>query len=267
MRQSDHISVASMAKIPERDSMHRLFNIRYALVEGLKYIFLKTGQLTQPFTTVNAYLHSDRVSEEGKILPRPDHEKEPTLESPSEIIPDLEIMPIPVQGNDELKVAPGIGVFTWMVLLNKPKSRGTVRLASADPRDYPLVDLNFFGDAHDLVIARKGVRLTMHLFAEMRKQGYKFEEWLCPEPDSNDAQLDEFIRANARAGLHQSSTCRMAPESDSSPGVVDDELRVHGIRNLRICDASIFPEIISAHLMAPAVMTAEKCAHMIKNSA
>lgn len=256
-----------MVKIAQRDSMHRLFNICYALLEALKYVVLRTGLFTQPFATVSAYLHSDQVGDDGTIIPRPEGDDNPTATASSRAIPDLEVMPIPVQGNEELVVAPRTGVFTWMILLNKPKSRGTVRLASADPLEPPLVDLNYFSDIHDLITARKGVRLAANLFTEMEKNGYPFQYWSCPDLAADDFELDAFIRANARSGLHLACTCRMAPESDLKPGVVDDELRVHGIPNLRVCDASVFPEIVSAHLMAPVVMMAEKCADMIKQSA
>jgi choline dehydrogenase len=79
----------------------------------------------------------------------------------------------------------------------------------------------------------------------------------------SDEDMDNYIRENARSCLHYSSTCRMAPEEDPNPGVVDDELRVHGIEGLRIADTSIFPDIISTHTMAGAVVVAEKCAQMI----
>ena len=84
---------------------------------------------------------------------------------------------------------------------------------------------------------------------------------------TSDVEIDAFIRRWTRSTYHYSSTCRMAPENDlDSPGVVDDELRVHGVRGLRIADTSIFPQVIPAHLQAPAVMVGMKCAEMIKSS-
>lgn len=80
----------------------------------------------------------------------------------------------------------------------------------------------------------------------------------------SDADVDNYIHSNIRTSYHYSCTCCMAPEDDERPGVVDDELKVYGIKGLRICDASIFPEIVSTHTMAPAAMVAEKCADLIK---
>ena len=96
----------------------------------------------------------------------------------------------------------------------------------------------------------------------MRASGYLLEDAVVPKSDS-DADIDAHIRRYARTTYHYSSSCRMAPESDEKPGVVDDMLRVHGIKNLRVADCSIFPQIPSCHLQAPAVMLGEKCAELI----
>ena len=78
----------------------------------------------------------------------------------------------------------------------------------------------------------------------------------------SDEDLDRFIRQRIGSTYHYTSTCRMAPEEER--GVVDDELRVYGVQNLRIADASIFPVVPSAHPQAPVVMVAERCADFIK---
>jgi choline dehydrogenase len=72
------------------------------------------------------------------------------------------------------------------------------------------------------------------------------------------------MRSSGTSLFHYGSSCRMAPEDDPRrPGVVDDELRVHGVDALRIADASVFPRSCTAHPMASVVMVAEKCAHMM----
>lgn len=81
--------------------------------------------------------------------------------------------------------------------------------------------------------------------------------------DVTDEDIDEYARRVCVTSLHFSSTCRMSlgPED----GVVDQRLRVHGLRNLRVADASVFPQIPSAHTMAPTVMVAERCAEFLKS--
>lgn len=99
----------------------------------------------------------------------------------------------------------------------------------------------------------------------MRANGYQMEVYLIPTGDS-DEQLDTFIRHNVRTTYHYASSCRMAQEHDTVPGVVDDELRVYGASRLRIADTSIFPDVVATHLQAPVVMVAEKCADMLKKT-
>jgi len=112
---------------------------------------------------------------------------------------------------------------------------------------------------------RTALRLALRIAEQMRSQGYAMKNLRVPMSDS-DEDFDEYIRARIQTSFHYTSTCRMAPEDDPHPGVVDGELKVHGIDGLRICDTSIFPDITSAHTMAPAVVVAEKCADMIKKS-
>ena len=135
-----------------------------------------------------------------------------------------------------------------------------MRLASTDPRANPLVDLNCLATEGDRKTMRTAVRFSLQLKKELAARGYDITDAIVPGP--TDADVDEFIQQECMSALHYSSTCRMAPESEG--GVVDDRLRVHGVRNLRVADSSIFPNILSAHLAAPTVVVAEKCAEMVK---
>ena len=152
-----------------------------------------------------------------------------------------------------------------MNVLLRPTSKGTVRLKSSDPNDPIICDPNILSSPGEWAILRASIRLSMRLAEQMRARGYQMLDSSVPASDS-DADLDVFITKWARTTYHYSSTCRMAPESDEFPGVVDDELRVHGVQNLRIADTSIFPQILATHLQAPAVMVAEKCAELIKGA-
>lgn len=105
----------------------------------------------------------------------------------------------------------------------------------------------------------------------MKKSGYPHKASLFQAPNAgtnrnwrelSDEEIDEFAMAHITSAFHLGGSCRMAKEEDG--GVVDDELRVYGFRNLRIADASVFPELPSAHIMAPIYMVAEQCADFIK---
>lgn len=185
-------------------------------------------------------------------------------------LPDIEVMPLATSAMDDLEEHKRhfskIGVFSLLTTLLRPKSRGTVRLRSSDPHDRPKVDLDLLSDPEDFALARTAVHLALKLGDAIKEQGFPLLRGVSvPESDDSAEDMDKFIRHRARTTYHYSSTCRMASEHDlRAPGVVDESLRIHGTSNLRICDASVFPQILATHLMAPAVMVAEKCASMIK---
>lgn len=167
-------------------------------------------------------------------------------------LPDIEVMPLATSAMDDReeheRYFSKIGVFSLLATLLQPKSRGTVRLGSSNPHDRPKVDLNLLSDSVDLELARKAVRLALNLGDAIKAQGFPLLRGVSvPKSDQSSDDMDSFVRHRARTTYHYSSTCRMASESDAdAPGVVDDLLRVHGISNLRVSDASIFPQILHA---------------------
>jgi choline dehydrogenase-like flavoprotein len=183
-----------------------------------------------------------------------------------ENLPDIEVIPTHHRANNA-RVDPildKIGAFNLLAILVQPKSHGSVRLRSSNPSERPVVNLGFFTDPQDIVVLREGLRFALKLGHQMTLEGCPLKPISSQLPASeSDEDMDNHIRENVRSCLHYTSTCRMAPEEDPNPGVVDDELRVHGIEGLRIADTSIFPDIISTHTMAGAVVVAEKCAQMI----
>ena len=189
-------------------------------------------------------------------------------------LPDIEIMPLANFATDDIEenknVFSQIGIFTLLPTLLRPKSRGTVRLASSNAWDKPTVTFEYMSHAEDLTLAEKAIRLALKLSDEMKARQFPLMRSVTAPTmgqHDEDEQLETLIKRRAGTTYHYASTCRMASEHDAkAPGVVGDCLRVHGIPNLRVCDASIFPLVVSAHLQAPVVMVAEKCADMIKSS-
>lgn len=176
--------------------------------------------------------------------------------------PDIELMHLTNNSIDH--DIPGKGLFTFSVAAIRPKSYGSVRLATGNPRARPDVNLGFLSNSEDYVPLRKGLRLALRLAADVKRQEYPLKDLIVPAGKS-DEDLDTFIRTNIRTSFHYTSTCRMGQETHGHrASVVDADLRVHGVRGLRVCDASVFPEIVGAHTMAPTVMVAEKCADLMK---
>lgn len=155
----------------------------------------------------------------------------------------------------------GYGVSCHVYYL-RPKSRGTVRLNSNDPFDKPAIDPNYLSHPDDLKCLIAGVRRTQQIFKEAPLAKYVIKDTLTADAESDEA-LTEVIRKHADTDYHPVGTCRMGSDAGS---VVDTELRVRGIDNLRVVDASIMPTLNSSNTNAPTIMIAEKAADMIKAS-
>lgn len=113
---------------------------------------------------------------------------------------------------------------------------------------------------------RQAFRFSLRLKEEMAAKKYPILDAHVPDRIDDDESVDNFIRQNCRSSYHYTSTCRMGPDSDDARigGVVDERLKVHGVKGLRVADSSVFPHILSTHLAAATVALAEKCADMIK---
>jgi choline dehydrogenase-like flavoprotein len=183
---------------------------------------------------------------------------------PREDRPDLQIVFMPMLRNPSGSPIPcghGFGIIPIVV---RPQSRGHVRLASPDPHVAPLVDPNYLDDSDDMRIMVEGASLARRILSAPAFQTLRGVEVL-PGPDTRDAaSWTEYIRSSTVGVHHASSTCRMGKDSFA---VVDSDLRVHGIHNLRIADASVFPRVVSGNTNAAVVMVAEKAADLIRAAA
>ncbi|MGC4407761.1 choline dehydrogenase [Rhizobium rosettiformans] len=150
--------------------------------------------------------------------------------------------------------------YSCHVCVLRPHSRGTVRLASADPSAAPLIDPAFLSDPRDLETLRKGARMMAEIMASPAFDRYRGPE-LYPAGTS-DAELDAAIRARADTIYHPVGTCRMGSDADA---VVDPDLRLKGIVGLRVVDASVMPRLIGGNTNAPVIMMAEKIAASIRS--
>jgi choline dehydrogenase len=141
----------------------------------------------------------------------------------------------------------------------KPRSRGALTLASADPSAAPRIRVNYLSDPHDVDVLIEGVALARR-FGESPAYDYLRAEEI--EPGVSIQDLAQFARQKADSIYHAAGTCRMGPASDRE-AVVDADLRVHGIDGVRVADASIMPVIVDAPTHAACVMIGEKCAAIL----
>ena len=152
--------------------------------------------------------------------------------------------------------------YTLHVTLMRPKSRGSVRLQSANAKDAPLIDPQFLSDPLDLATLVKGTQIGYDIMQSKAFSPYR-GAMLYPLERNNLSQVEQFLRDRADTEYHPCGTCKMGPASDPM-AVVSADLRVHGIDRLRVVDASVMPQLVSGNTNAPTIMIAEKAADMIK---
>ncbi len=210
------------------------------LPDVVKYIRTKQGKLANSITQAGAFLKS----------------------SPDVTVPDIQMHFVPLLFDDngrDLRLLAGHG-YSCHVCVLRPQSRGSVSLRSANPQDPVKIDFNFFDKKEDAKVLVNGIRVARKILAAQAFDEYRDEE-IHPGPD---AQSDEEIlqKCKDRLGLvyHPVGTCKMG---NDAMAVVDNELKVHGVENLRVIDASIMPTLISGNTNAPTIAIAEKAAKMV----
>ncbi len=180
--------------------------------------------------------------------------------SPEQDRPDLEFLLGPELMNQPEHLIPHGHGFSVHISMLRPKSRGQVSLASADPAAAPRLRGNFLSHADDLIALRNGFRLVRRLISTPPMANYREAEILPGPGVDTDAEIDHCIRTTLGTTFHPVGTCRMGRDEQA---VVDPQLRVHGMDGLRVIDASVMPTIVSAPTNAPVFMIAEKGAAMM----
>jgi len=143
---------------------------------------------------------------------------------------------------------------------NKPKSRGSVTIQSADPTVPPKILFNYLQHQDDIEGFRACVRLTREIIAQSAFDEFRGGEIQPGEHIQTDEEIDAFVREAVESAYHPSCSCKMG---EDEMAVVDSQTNVHGIEGLRVVDSSIFPTIPNGNLNAPTIMVAEKAADMI----
>jgi choline dehydrogenase-like flavoprotein len=204
-----------------------------------EYRKTKTGKLTSNYAEAGGFIKSD-----------------PSLSNP-----DLQLhFVVGIVDNHSRNFHASHG-YSCHVCALRPKSRGEVRLGSADPMAAPVIDPRFLSDPEDLELMVKGFKIIQQLMETQafdRVRG----DLVHGKNLTTDEQIRTFIQEKSDTIYHPVGTCKMGPDDDPS-AVVDDRLRVRGMVGMRVVDASIMPTLIGGNTNAPAIMIGEKAADMI----
>jgi len=229
---------------PHGGIQYSLRGVLQMVGEGIEYYGAHLGKLRASVTEVGGFLKTN----------------------PSLAEPDVQLHSLPLLFDDSgraLRINQVAG-YSCHVCVLRPKSRGTVTLASPDPAHAPIIDHKFFTDPADLKTLVAGVRLARKILAAPAFDAYRIEEI---HPGTH-VETDEDIALACREKLgivyHPVSTSKMGTDEMA---VVDPQLRVHGLQGLRVVDASIMPTLTGGNTNGPTIMIAEKAADIIRNKA
>ena len=150
--------------------------------------------------------------------------------------------------------------FTPTVCNLRPTSRGNISIVDQDTRIHPKITMNYLSTEEDKKIAVKSIKIVRKIVLESKAFKPYSPEEMRPGLNLNDEDIVKEVGKYANTVFHPVSTCKMG---NSEKAVVSDRLKVHGLKNLRIVDASIMPHITSGNTNAPTIMIAEKAADMI----
>ena len=141
--------------------------------------------------------------------------------------------------------------FTTQVDQLRPRSKGEIRLLSADPSHRPAAHFNYLSDPFDLGELTEAVKRVRELVSQRAFDEFRGKELAPGAHIQSDREIENFVRSTASTDYHPSGTCRMGTDPMA---VVDEEMKVHGMEGLRVIDGSVMPDIVSGNLNAPIQM-------------
>lgn len=234
----DHLDLFVIAECTGDHTYDNYAKLHRTVWAGLQYLLLKKGPVASSLFETGGFWYAD-----------------PTAASP-----DIQLhlgLGSGIEAGVEKLKNPGVTLNSAFL---RPRSRGTVRLNSADPADHPLIDPNYWSDPYDRDMSIKGLRLAREIMRQKALVPYVLREVLPGPTLTNDDELFDYACRSSKTDHHPVGTCRMGHDAMS---VVTPDLRLRGIEGLRVCDASVMPRIPSSNTNAPTIMVGEKGADLI----
>ena len=236
----DHLDICTMQRCTQPVTYDKTND---ALV-ALQYYLLKQGPGTSNIAETGGFVRSHQAQDAR---------------------PDIQFHFVPAQLDDHgRKQLPGYG-YTLHACYLRPRSRGRLRLASANPTDKIEIEAGYLSDSegHDRQMMLECVKLSRKIFAQDAFTPFRGEELLPGANVQDAADVDAFVRRKAESIYHPVGTCRMGADDDAG-AVLDPQLRVRGVTGLRVVDASVMPRLVGGNTNAPTMMIAERAADLIR---
>lgn len=235
----DHLDLCVLAECAGPYSYDPVKRLDRTLAAGLQYLLLHSGPVASSLFETGGFWYADPEAE----------------------WPDMQFHFGQGSGIEKgIARIDGSGV-TLNSALMRPRSRGSVRLASADPHVPPLIDPNYWADPYDREMALRGLDMAREIMRAPALRPYLRREVLPGDGVTDRAALFDYACRMAKTDHHPVGTCAMGTGPQA---VVDPTLRLHGLTGLRVCDASIMPRIPSANTNAAAIMIGEKASDLIR---
>ena len=235
----DHLDLYSICEVTGPHTYDRFAKLHLSAIAALQYAFTRKGPVASSLFETGGFWYAD----------------------PDARSPDIQMhLGLGTGIEAGVEAMPNGGV-TLNACFLRPRSRGTVRLQSADPAAMPLIDPNYLADPYDREMSIRGLKLVQSILAQDALKPYILAERL-PGPDvRTEQEYFDFICLHSKTSHHCAGTCRMGRDPKA---VLDPRLRFNGIEGLRVADASIMPTVNSSNTNAPTIMIGEKAADMIK---
>ena len=258
---SDHVDVSMQYGSDRMDlSLARHQRLDKAALLMAKWLFARKGPGAGAFfSAVLFHAFEDPALPELEVFMTPMVIDENLTSGDAEVTPLLQRLGRRLLVRGRKVAQPGVQID---INLERPRSTGSVQLASDDPLDHPLIDPNFLHDQEDLHTLQRGVKVMREVMQQPQIAQFVNGQLGAWRNATADAEIIEAIRATAYTGHHPCSTARMGCGSAGSH-VLDARLRVQGVDGLRVCDASALPTQITGNLNATIIAMAEKAADMI----
>lgn len=234
----DHLNIALVHECTKPVTFDRMNYPLRKFTLGLQWIFTRKGFVASNIWEAGGYIHGNSAVE----------------------FPNLQYHFAPVHyeyHGSKVKLFQG---FTTQLDQLRPRSRGEIRLLSADPAHRPAAHFNYLSDPFDVGELVEAVKRIRELISQPAFNEFRGKE-LFPGPATrSDREIESYVRSHANTDYHPSCSCRMG---SGEMAVVDEEMRVHGLSGLRVVDASVMPDIVSGNLNAPTQMIALRAADFI----